>query len=145
MTGRATIELERVLPAPPEAVFAVWSSAESLAAILCPGEIQRAEVELDFRVGGRFRVVMQGERPYVHTGQYLEIEPSERLVFSWVSEFLPEPEQRTRVSLTLQAAGAGRTRLRLVHDELPDTDAYDGHRSGWVDVLDHLEARLKAR
>ena len=41
----------------------------------------RATATVDFRVGGRFRIVMHGEKDYEHTGKYLVIEPDKKLVF----------------------------------------------------------------
>ena len=61
MSEGAPIVQERVLPAPPPIVFAAWSDAASLRQWMCPGEIERAEAEVDFRVGGCFRVVIHGE------------------------------------------------------------------------------------
>lgn len=141
---RAPIVQERILPAAIEEVFAAWSDPESLRVWMCPGEVRSADAEVDFRVGGSFRIVMhETGRDYVHHGEYLEIDPPRRLVFTWVSEFLPEDEAHTRVSVSLEPAGPGRTRLRLVHDELPDTGSYDGHESGWGDIVGHLSEHLK--
>jgi uncharacterized protein YndB with AHSA1/START domain len=139
---RASVVQERILPAPPDEVFAAWSDPESLRRWMCPGEIRSADVEVDFRVGGRFRVVMHGAREYAHHGEYLEIVPPRRLVFTWVSEFLPEAEAHTRVTVTLEPIEATRTHIRLVHDLLPAGDAYAGHAQGWEDILRKLDAVL---
>ena len=109
---------------------------------MCPGEMSGASVEVDFRVGGQFRIVMHGEQDFEQTGQYLEIEPNKRLVFSWISHWMPPEEAHTRVSVTLEPEGDGDTRLTLVHDQLPETGSYDGHRDGWSTILDKLETRL---
>lgn len=140
---RAPIVQERVLPAPPEVVFAAWSNPESLRIWMCPGEVARAEVEMDFRVGGRFRIVMFGEREYAQHGEYLEIDPPKRLSFTWVSEWLPEDQAQTRVDVTLEPAGDGETRIRVVHEALPAGDSYDGHERGWADILRRLDEHLE--
>jgi predicted dithiol-disulfide oxidoreductase (DUF899 family) len=59
-----------------------------------------------------------------------------------VSEWVPEDERVTRVSIDFEPAGAGHTRLRLVHDRLPDTDTYEGHSRGWESIVDKLAAHL---
>lgn len=142
---RDPIVVERELPAPPREAFAAWGDPESLALWMCPEEGMRpASVDVDFRVGGRFRIVMHGDRDYAHHGEYLEIDPPHRLVFTWISEFAPEQERRTRVSVAFEPVGRDRTRCTLVHDELPESPTYDGHPRGWRRILELLAARLAA-
>jgi uncharacterized protein YndB with AHSA1/START domain len=134
---------ERLLPAPPDVVFAAWSDPDSLAVWMCPGEMRGATVEVDFRVGGRFRIAMHGaEQEFVQHGEYLEISPGKRLAFTWVSEWVDEPERHTRVSVSFEPGGEGETLLRLVHEELPVTETYDGHREGWASILEKLADHL---
>ena len=147
MSDARSIRVERVLDAPPEEVFAAWGDAESLAVFMCPSsEMERATVETDFRVGGGFRIVMHGaEQDYVQHGEYLELVPGERLVFTWISEWMPVGETATRVTVTLAPAPDGRTRLELVHDGLPsEGDSYAGHPDGWKRILERLAAALAA-
>jgi uncharacterized protein YndB with AHSA1/START domain len=133
------IVVERVIRARPERVFAAFSDAKSMAVWMCPGEdMTHASVELDFRVGGRFRIVMHGaERDYTQHGEYLAIEANERIQMTWISEFVPEVDQSTRVTVHFEPAGDA-TRVRLVHDELPANDTYQGHTDGWSTILVHL-------
>ena len=45
--------------------------------------------------------------------------------------------------VTLESEDGGRkTRLRLVHDELPDTDTYDGHVGGWTSIVEKLASHV---
>lgn len=39
-------------------------------------------------------------------------------------------------------AATGGTRVNLVHDQLLDTDTYDGHEGGWTSILEKLESQL---
>lgn len=140
MTYRDPIVQERVLPAPPEEVFAAWGDAESLQAWMCPAEdITRATAEVDFRVGGAFQIVMHGkEGDYRQTGEYLEIDAPRRLVFTWVSDFVPPDEAKTKVTVTFEAVADDQTKIVLVHEELPATGTYDGHENGWAAILRKL-------
>ena len=135
---------ERVIAATPERVFAAWSDAASMGRWMCPGEMQRADVELDFRVGGAFRIAMHGEEQlYVQHGEFVEIDAPKRLVFTWHSEWMPEGERDTRVTVTFEPESRGATRLRLVHDQLPATGSYDGHQDGWGSIVGKLAAQLE--
>ena len=83
--GRA-FRLRRLFQAPREAVFDAWTNAEVLrewwAAMptMSPGEI-----EVDLREGGRYRMAMVADDGQVHTvtGEYTEVRPPERLVYTW--------------------------------------------------------------
>lgn len=143
MPRRPPIVQERVLPAPPAAVFAAWSDPRSMACWMHPGaDLERVSVELDFRVGGRFRIVMHGEQDWVHSGEYLAIQRDRRICFTWVSEFLPAPVATTRVTVTFEPVDGDRTRIRLSHDLLPDHEAYDRHPDGWGRILSTLARHL---
>jgi uncharacterized protein YndB with AHSA1/START domain len=133
---RPDIVIERVLPARPSVVFEHWSVAESMAQWMCPAEgMKSASVALDFRVGGRFEIVMHGEQDYRQTGEFLEIERDRRIVMSWVSDWMPAHERTTLVRVDLEASGSDETRLVLTHTSLPEGDAYDGHVEGWGRIL----------
>jgi uncharacterized protein YndB with AHSA1/START domain len=130
------IVVERTMPATPNEVFEHWSDPESLAEWMRPSEgMRRASVDVDFRVGGKFRIVMHGEQDFAQHGEYLEIETDRRIVFTWISEWLPAEEQQTLVTVSLEPIGSDETRLLLVHESLPAGDAYQGHESGWARIL----------
>ncbi len=139
---RDPIVVERLIAASVEDVFAAWGDADSLSQWMCPGEtISHASVETDFRVGGSYRIVMHGEEgDYAHTGEYLEIDAPKRLAFTWVSSWAPEGERETRVTVSLDPAGEGKTRLRLVHEDI--TTWYDNHEQGWSTIAAKLDDQL---
>jgi len=143
MREGTTIVQERELPATPEDVFAAFGDPESLAVWMCPGDVGSATAQVDLSVGGRFRIDMQGaEQGYAHSGEFLELDPPKRLVFTWVSEWMPPEVRSTRVSVELEPVDGGRTRIRLVHSGLPEDDTYAGHDQGWADILEKLALHL---
>jgi len=139
---RDRIVVERTIAAPIEEVFDAWSDPRGMAKWMCPSpDMKPATVKLDFEVGGRFYITMHGrEQDFVHEGEYLAIERPHRLLFSWVSHFMPEGERDTRVEVRLRADSAGHCRLTLTHEGLPDSDAYAGHVDGWAEILRGLDA-----
>lgn len=147
--ARVPIVIERLIGAPIADVFDAWGDAKSLSVWMCPAEaITGATVDCDFRVGGRYRIVMHGdEGDYAQHGEYLEIETQKRIVFTWVTEWAPDDEvSETRVTVSMEAESADATRLRLVHEDL--TIFYDNHEGGWgriVSELDHHILRGRAR
>ncbi len=131
--------VRRLLPVPREQVFAAWLDPASLARWMRPGDFTSATVEVDPRVGGKFRIVMMGgQGDYEHWGEYLAIEPPSLLSFTWVSA--ATDLRSTVVSLEFLERGTG-TELILTHRRLPATKV-DAHREGWTDIIRELDAML---
>jgi uncharacterized protein YndB with AHSA1/START domain len=136
------LRLVRVLPARPEEVFEAWTDPHSLAQWMSPGAVRETLAELDVRVGGRFRIVMRTDAyEVVHTGQYREVTPPRRLVFTWVSSNTRDRE--TLVTVELSPHGSDATELVLTQEALPDVEAFDAHRGGWARILEKLAGHLR--
>jgi uncharacterized protein YndB with AHSA1/START domain len=136
-----TLVVRRFLPVPRERVFQAWLDPRSLAQWMRPGGMTDARVEVDPRVGGRFRIVMiQGREEFQHTGEYLAIDPPERLEFTWISE--ATDHRPTVVTIEFLERDGG-TELVLTHRRLP-ANQVESHRRGWSDILRLLGDRFVA-
>ena len=79
------IVLTRVYEAPARLLFACWSKPEHVMKWFGPVGWPLTLCEIDFRKGGRFRFAMTGASGEQNTpfgGEYLEITPPRRLVFT---------------------------------------------------------------
>ena len=131
------------MPAPREAVFAAWLDADGMRTWMCPGDIKHADVEIDARVGGMFRIVMHGvEDTYEMAGEYVEIDPPSRIVFTWISHAV-QGVGGSLVTLEFREKGA-ETELVLTHERLGSAEVAAQHESGWSSVFDKLAAYLGA-
>jgi uncharacterized protein YndB with AHSA1/START domain len=131
-----TLVVRRVIPAPRERVFAAWLDPASLAQWMRPGGATDATAEVDPQVGGKFRIVMiEGPRRYEHIGEYLVIQPSERLEFTWISD---ATEHRSTIVTIEFLERDGDTELVLTHRRLPESQV-GSHRAGWTDIMKKLE------
>ena len=139
---RPLLQLTRVLPASPAAVFAAWTDPEAMKRWMCPGATTVSVAELDVRVGGRYRIVMRtpsGELE--HVGEYREVDPPHRLAFTWISA--GTKQQETLVTLDVRSQGEA-TELVLTHERFPDAESRAKHEAGWGAILDSLDQHLQA-
>lgn len=88
--------------------------------------------------GGNFTfVVRRGDEVINHLGTYLELNRSDRLVFTWGIE--SESEDESMVTIDIESTENG-CRLTLVHELDPKWEEYaDRTREGWNTMLDMLK------
>jgi uncharacterized protein YndB with AHSA1/START domain len=133
--------VRRQMAVPRERVFEAWLDSESLAHWMRPGNFTHATVTVDPRVGGGFRIVMEGrtdDGDYEHRGEYLVIEPPSLLSFTWISNATDHTP--TVVTIELHERGTG-TELVLTHRRLAPK-AVEAHREGWTDIVRLLDEAL---
>ena len=99
--------------------------------------------KLDLRVGGAYHLDMHYKgKSYPHHGEYLEIDPPKRLVFTWVSE--GTQWQPSIVTVELIERGE-ETECVLTHEGLIDAKNAEDHRGGWEEILSWLDRLVTAR
>jgi uncharacterized protein YndB with AHSA1/START domain len=98
--------------------------------------------EVDLRVGGRYRIVMEAPNGQQHraTGTYRVIDPPARLVYTWSWEDRAAVTD-TLVSLEFIERGA-MTEVVLRHEQLPSEEERTNHERGWIGCLDKLSTVL---
>ncbi len=129
----AALEHEIWIAARPETVFPFFTDPVKLV------EWKGVNATLVAKNGGVYRVNLNGRD--IIRGEYLEVTPFRRVVFTWGWEGAnsPLPPGASTVEVNLIADGKG-TRVRLRHNGLPDGPVRQQHRQGW----DHYLARLQA-
>jgi len=130
------LNLRRMLSATPERVFRAWTVPGELQKWWGPGEFTAPQVEIDLRVGGKYRIAMkppQGDIVYLG-GEYREVEPPHRLVFTWQWEGDPAV---TLVTLEI-LEHEGMTELSVTHERFPDQRQCELHKEGWSATLEKL-------
>ena len=140
-TDRTSLEIKRVIKAPRDRVYAAWTDAVQLREWFGPENVQTRNFVAEARVGGKFRwdlTSSDGEKMTVR-GEYRELQPDRKIVFTWQFEDDEDWEQRDSVVTVELSDCDGGTEARLTHEQLPSEESRDRHTEGWNSVLDKLE------
>jgi len=138
---QTTLHLNRIFKASRERVFRAWTQADLLEKWFHPVGFHTKVSTLELRVGGAYRLDLTGPNGEhsAFSGNYLEIVPPSRLVFTWVSE--ATNGEQTLVTLDFIERD-GFTEVRLTHDRMADEAMILAHRLGWEACLEQLPTVL---
>jgi uncharacterized protein YndB with AHSA1/START domain len=155
-SGAATITLPtdsqilitREFNAPPRLVYKAWTTPELVERYWAGRRGKMTTVEIDLREGGRWRYVMATSAGFdvAFSGEYQEIVPDERLVFTESYDEGPgaEPGGEPTVNVaTFTELEGGRTRLELLTEchsqEVRDAIVQSGMEDGAQEQFDALD------
>lgn len=143
------ILITREFDAPRHLVYKAWTTPELVARWWTARRGSAKEMEIDLRVGGRWRYAMvtdDGQEVAFH-GEYREIVPGERVVSTEVYEGAPLPPEELEASATVNtitfAEQGDRTLvtmlIRCPSPEVREAILASGMEDGLHDALDLLE------
>lgn len=140
------VKIERVVGAPRELVFRLWSKPEYLVRWFAPRRCALEVHAFEFRVGGEFRSTIRepdGSGCEAVT-TFQEIVPNEKIVYSIRVQGRGEWPDLTTVTVTFSDHGDG-TFLSL-HQTVPEALAKrTGAYPSWLEMLDRLGEELARR
>jgi RimJ/RimL family protein N-acetyltransferase len=126
-------------------IFRAWSEPDLLARWAWGSLGRSVRAEVDFRVGGSYKV--ETERPdgarWSFSGVYAEIE-ADRLIahtLAWDAPvgYPPVPEAAV---VRFAEDGSG-CLIDFEHTGVPDAESAEGHRKGWLNTFETLEQALR--
>jgi len=136
------ILITRELDAPKHLVYKAYTTPELVKRWWSGQRGEMTTCEIDLRVGGMWRYVMvaQGGFEVAFHGEYRELVPNERIVFTEVYEAMPEGEALNTATFT---ESDGRTTLailmQLASKEERDAIIEMGMETGLQEGMDLLE------
>jgi uncharacterized protein YndB with AHSA1/START domain len=134
------LTMTRIFDAPRDLVFKAWTAPEHMMHWFCPNGFTLPVCEMDFSVGGRFRLCMRASDGNEHwvNGVYREIVPVERIVWSGTME-----HDGNEILTTVTFADQERkTRLTVHQTYSIETDSTRGAHQGWTETLERLAVYL---
>ncbi len=149
-TDPRELVLDRLIDAPPAAVWRCWTEPDLLRQWFAPKPWSTPKAELDLRPGGACTVTMADENgtEYPNPGVYLEVVEGKKLVFTdaYSAGWVPSENPFFTAVLTFEDEG-GKTRYiaRARHwsEELKAQHEKMGFIEGWGICADQLEALAK--
>jgi uncharacterized protein YndB with AHSA1/START domain len=151
------VTITRIFDAPRELVWKAWTEPEHFIRWWGPKIFTSPSCDIDLRVGGKFLWCMEwpdGRRNYT-TGEYLEIVPNERLVYT---DFFADAEGNVvsaehygmpadfprdmYVTVTLEDLD-GKTKMTMTHTGLPAGEMSEMASQGWNESFDKLAESLR--
>lgn len=149
-----TIQLTRAFAAPPDRVFRVLTEPDLVKRWWAGHHGTVTSAEIDLRVGGSWRYAMDaGGMEIAFRGEYLEIVPDERIVFTEIYQAGPgatdeEPGSRNTYSLTATDTGTMLTLITEVdslatRNIIVQSGMESGVQEGW-DLAEELAVGLAA-
>jgi uncharacterized protein YndB with AHSA1/START domain len=134
----AAVHVSRELPASREDVFRAWTEPDLFARWFTPPGNSSVTADLDVRPGGSYRITLERTQVVPRqshiVGRYLEVEPPERLVFTFGWEEPPPlpalddlESLDSRVTVLFHERGAS-TEVSITHEcfETPELRAFHG-------------------
>jgi uncharacterized protein YndB with AHSA1/START domain len=137
---KTTLRLERLIPLPPEILFALWTEPAQLLKWWAPEGYEPSVDALDTRPGGRWRTILRRSdgSTLATGGVYRIVEPPRRLAFTWAWEDeRGARDHETEVTVNFEPAPGG-TRLVLEQRRFESQQARDNHTIGWSASFDRL-------
>lgn len=144
-TGR-TIRVARVIAAPPDALFALWTDAAEVKrwwGMTAGAKLEACE--LNAQPGGSFAYSDKGAgagSQDVASGTFVEVAAPSRLVMSYSCE--ARHLKDTRVTVEFVDLRDGSSRVSVVHERLPSPTEAAIHQALWSDALQDLAVSVAA-
>ena len=131
--AKDSLRVTRTFRASRQRVFRAWTEPELMMRWFVEGDGNMTVCEIDLREGGSYRLEgnMNGKRWRIW-GEYLEVRPPERLVYTWTWKHDPgigTSEGDTTVTVEFHERG-GETELVLTHERFATATARDEHTQG---------------
>jgi uncharacterized protein YndB with AHSA1/START domain len=129
---RATIDVA----ATPERVFQALASREVTSWWVRPGVFDTREWTGDVRPGGQWKASgIGGGQPYSLEGEFLEVDPSRKLMHTWHLAGTPIPP--STVTYVLEPREGG-TRIIFTHAGFPNREVSERNAAGWETSFNRL-------
>lgn len=144
-TPSPEFSITRIFNSPRDLVWKAWTEEPELAQWLHPFGVSSDSISFDVQVGGKYRYTMTNDETgekFPTGGQFLEVEPMDRLVFTWGDPGAPESSEAV-ITLDFTALEGGEQTELVFHlrgfpGQPGDNNVYDGWDEALTNLSNHL-------
>jgi len=143
-----SLTIVKFYEAPVSKVFQAWGNNEAIKKWFISKPDQTVPIcEVDFRVGGKYKIGFLSDVktssgiPFVVSGEYQEIVPNKKILFTWSYGNDSKEKITSYVTLDFQEKNGG-TELTLTHEKLENDQSVQNHTQGWNGCLESLAKYL---
>lgn len=142
-----SLHAEKKFTASREDLYDAWINADKLKQWWQPAGNTLVTVENDVRVDGTIKYEFEGkdsEKTIVITGQYKEVKPAQRLVYSWDWQILgSEHLNNNHFELTIEFLSDGNgSKIVVTQANEDENESIQPREKGWEDELESLNQFL---
>jgi len=137
------LEVSRLIHADQNRVFSAWTDPDKIVQWWGAGGVVCTEASLDLAIGGRYRFANRtpdGNTMWI-TGIFTEVEPPDRLEYTWAIEPVDHETAYSKVVVTFASESSG-TLVTVAQTQIPSPEARETNEFGWVGCLEGLEALI---
>jgi uncharacterized protein YndB with AHSA1/START domain len=141
MSSDRTVRLERLIAAPPELLFSLFTEPEQIVGWWAPDGYEAVVQRFEPRRGGHWRISLRklsDRSELAVSGTFRIVDPPQHLVFSWTWHQPDATSHETEVDIHFERAPGG-TRLLLTHGQFESTEASRNHDAGWSASLHRIK------
>jgi uncharacterized protein YndB with AHSA1/START domain len=137
--------IERVFDVPRALVWRIWAQREHMIRWLGPTAFTCTHLEMDFRPGGKWRACIVSDEYGENWmgGEYREIEPERRIVYSFAWDADSGEPVETLIAVEFEDRGEGGTRQRFHQTPFLSVESRDSHIGGWSECFDRETAYVE--
>jgi uncharacterized protein YndB with AHSA1/START domain len=145
-TETLAVEVRHTYPVSRERLFQAWTDPQEARLWFGGDGCRPRSLEMDVRPGGRFVMTVDGCEGglWTVTGEYREVTPPSKLVYTWRWEDDPQWEGVDSVITVEFLECAGGAEVRLLHERFPSAESQANHQRGWTASLEKLAKILNA-
>jgi uncharacterized protein YndB with AHSA1/START domain len=141
----AALTVRRTIGRPRDEVFRAWTDPDALVSWFGGAKARTLSAAVDLRAGGSYRFTVEsgGEVAAVE-GVYREVEPPERLVYTWRWDGLDVDDRRWSLVTVEFQDRDGATEVVVTHEGIETANSFEFHQGGWTASLQELGQVLEA-